>query len=328
MGWSGCEGIPHCRRGRLCCARARGSSTALPSQGRHSGRRPAHRSSLPHPSCPRRQAPHSHTRHAREGRHRTPTPVMPAQAGTALPRSSCLRRQASHSHTRHASEGRHRTPTPVMPAKAGIALPHPSCLRRQASHFHTRHACEGRHRTPTPVMPAKAGTALPHPSCLRRQAPHFHTRHACEGRHRTFIRQFCGGAFRQSKSFRLPAAAELLFSCVAKRKVTKREGHPAWRLPGILPGKSVSRGRAFRQHIPVLAKRHRHPADARCAACRPRLTAAQGTPGRAAGHRGPHSVRNRVAVAKSNPRCRRWRATRLFDVPATGRFRPKADLCT
>ncbi len=32
------------------------------------------------------------------------------------------------------------------------------------------------------------------------------------------------------------------------------------------------------------------PGNARCAACRPRLTAAQGTPGRAAGHRGPHSV--------------------------------------
>jgi len=33
---------------------------------------------------------------------------------------------------------------------------------------------------------------------------------------------------------------------VAKEKVTKEKGHPAWRLPGILPGKSVSRGRAFR----------------------------------------------------------------------------------
>jgi len=41
-----------------------------------------------------------------------------------------------------------------------------------------------------------------------------------------------------------------------------------------MPGKSVRRGRAFRQHIPVLAKRNRHPADARCAACRPRPTAA------------------------------------------------------
>ena len=70
-----------------------------------------------------------------------------------------------------------------------------------------------------------------------------------------------------------------------KRKITKEKGHPAWRLPGILPGKFVSRGRAFRQHIPVLAKRNRLPADSRYAACRPRLTAAQGTPGRAARHR-------------------------------------------
>jgi len=140
---------------------------------------------LPHPSCPRRQASHSHPRHACAGRHRTSTLVMPAKAGIALPHPSCQRRRASHSHTRHACEGRHRTSTPVMPAKAGIALPHPSCQRRQASHSHTRHACEGRHRTSTPVMPAKAGIALPHPSCLRRQASHSHTRHACEGRHRT-----------------------------------------------------------------------------------------------------------------------------------------------
>ena len=48
------------------------------------------------------------------------------------------------------------------------------------------------------------------------------------------------------KGFRPPVAAESLFSCVAKRKVTQREGHPAWRFPGIVPGKSVSRGRAFR----------------------------------------------------------------------------------
>jgi hypothetical protein len=34
--------------------------------------------------------------------------------------------------------------------------------------------------------------------------------------------------------FRPPQAAESLFSCVAKRKVTQREGHPALRLPGIL----------------------------------------------------------------------------------------------
>jgi hypothetical protein len=77
-------------------------------------------------------------------------------------------------------------------------------------------------------------------------------------------------------SFRLPAAAELLFSCVAKRKVTKREGHPAWRLPGLLPGKSVSRGRAFRTGILPVRKGTDIPVGSRCAACRPRLTAAQG----------------------------------------------------
>ena len=80
----------------------------------------------------------------------------------------------------------------------------------------------------------------------------------------------------KAKSGRSPSATESLFSCVAKRKVTKREGHPAWRLPDILSGKSVRRGRAFRQHIHVLAKRSRPPVDSRCAACRPRLTAAQG----------------------------------------------------
>jgi len=94
----------------------------------------------------------------------------------------------------------------------------------------------------------------------------------------------------QSESFRLPAAAELLLFCLSKREVTKRKRHPAWRLPGIVPGKSVSRGRAFRAGILPARKGESIHGLARCAACRPRLTAAQGTPGRAAGHRGPHSV--------------------------------------
>ena len=80
----------------------------------------------------------------------------------------------------------------------------------------------------------------------------------------------------KGKSVRSPSATESLFSCVAKRKVTKREGHPAWRLPPILGGKSVSRGRAFRQGILPWRKGIGIHADARCAACRPRLTAAQG----------------------------------------------------
>jgi len=42
-----------------------------------------------------------------------------------------------------------------------------------------------------------------------------------------------GATAFESKSFRLPSAAELLSLCVAKEKVTKEKGHPAWRLPGI-----------------------------------------------------------------------------------------------
>jgi len=71
----------------------------------------------------------------------------------------------------------------------------------------------------------------------------------------------------KGKSGRSPSATESLSLCVLKEKVTKEKEHPAWRLPGILPGKSVSRGRAFRAGI---------LGNARCAACRPRLTAAQG----------------------------------------------------
>jgi len=80
----------------------------------------------------------------------------------------------------------------------------------------------------------------------------------------------------EAKSGRSPSATELLSLCVAKEKVTKEKGHPAWRLPGILPGKSVSRGRAFRQGILPWRKGADIPVDSRCAACRPRLTAAQG----------------------------------------------------
>jgi hypothetical protein len=87
-----------------------------------------------------------------------------------------------------------------------------------------------------------------------------------------------------------------------KRKITKEKGHPAWRLPGFLPGKSVSRGRAFRTGILPVRKGVDILVDSRCAACRPRLTAAQGTPGRAAGHRGPHSAKGRRAIATAKHR--------------------------
>ena len=80
----------------------------------------------------------------------------------------------------------------------------------------------------------------------------------------------------EAKSGRSPTATESLSLCVLKEKVTKEKEHPAWRLPGILPGKSVSRGRAFRQGILPWRKGIGIHADARYAAYRPRLTAAQG----------------------------------------------------
>ena len=61
-------------------------------------------------------------------------------------------------------------------------------------------------------------------------------------------------------------AAELLFSCVAKRKVTKRECHPEAALAGLLPGKSVRRGRAFRAGILPARKGEPIHGLARCAA--------------------------------------------------------------
>src|SRR6185437_2206953 len=63
-----------------------------------------------------------------------------------------------------------------------------------------------------------------------------------------------------------------------QRNVAQREATPLGACRAA-PAKSVSRGRAFRQHIRVLAKRSRPPVDSRCAACRPRLTAAQGSEG-------------------------------------------------
>ena len=49
------------------------------------------------------------------------------------------------------------------------------------------------------------------------------------------------------------------FSLRGQRESNQRERPPRLALAGLLSGKSVSRGRAFRQHIHVLAKRHRHP---------------------------------------------------------------------
>ena len=63
---------------------------------------------------------------------------------------------------------------------------------------------------------------------------------------------------------------------MAKRKVTQREGHPGWRLPGILSGKSVRRGRAFRAGSCPREKASPSLASPAARLDRPRLTAVQG----------------------------------------------------
>ncbi len=87
---------------------------------------------------------------------------------------------------------------------------------------------------------------------------------------------FCWLSKGRSKSFRSPTALELLFSCVAKRKVTKREGHPAWRLPPIHGRQVRESGSGFSSGLLPARKGVAIPGNARCAACRPRLTAAEG----------------------------------------------------
>jgi len=79
-----------------------------------------------------------------------------------------------------------------------------------------------------------------------------------------------------ARSFRAPTAPELLSLCVAKEKVTKEKGHPGWRLPGIVPGKSVRRCRAFRPGSCPVEKARPSLASPATRPCRPRLTAAQG----------------------------------------------------
>jgi hypothetical protein len=74
------------------------------------------------------------------------------------------------------------------------------------------------------------------------------------------------------------------FSLLAQRKVTKREGTPLGACRAS-PGKSVSRGRAFRPDSCPGEKESTSVSTPACAACRPRLTAAQGYEGQERGAR-------------------------------------------
>jgi hypothetical protein len=108
--------------------------------------------------------------------------------------------------------------------------------------------------------------------------------------------------FVQSESFRPPSEGESLSLCVAKEKVTKEKGHPAWRLPPI-------HGRQVRESGPGFSTAHPCAGEKESASCRFPLRGLStpphrrtGAPGRAAGHPGPHSVRNGCAAAKAEER--------------------------
>jgi hypothetical protein len=80
------------------------------------------------------------------------------------------------------------------------------------------------------------------------------------------------------KSFRAATRPESLSLCVAKEKVTKEKGHPAWRLPGIHARQVRELGPGFSTGLLSGRKGIDIPVDARYAACRPQLAAAQGPP--------------------------------------------------
>ncbi len=180
-------------------------------------------------------------------------------------------------------------------------------------------------------MPAKTGIAL-HSS---RQTPN-----ATVGA-RSRVMLLLGATAFESKSFRLPAAAELLSLCVAthaqermrtakparraegrmpgvKRKITKEKGHPAWRLPPIHGRQVREPGPGFSTAHPCAGEKASASGNRSCVAstrasmpspCRCPLRGLStpthrrtGAPGRAARHPGAHSVRNRCAVAKAG-RC-------------------------
>ncbi len=93
-------------------------------------------------------------------------------------------------------------------------------------------------------------------------------------------------------------------------------GHPARQVRESNPGFSTGH--------PALAKRSRHPCRLPLRGLSSPPHRRTGAPGRAAGHPGPHSVRNRVAVARANAAAPRASCPRNdCRLPAkTGRSQP------
>ena len=125
-----------------------------------------------------------------------------------------------------------------------------------------------------------------------------------EGRHRTspIASQPSGQAERElSRAF----GARATFSLRAQGESNQRERAPRLALAGPratapalprrgppcprLPGKSVSRGRASRQRIPMLSKRNRRPVGSRCAVARAKSRAAEEPGGVAPDRASPRS---------------------------------------
>ena len=86
-----------------------------------------------------------------------------------------------------------------------------------------------------------------------------------------------------------------------KRKITKEKGHPAWRLPPIHGRQVREPGPGFSTGHPALAKRHRHPCRCPLRGLSAPTHRRARAPGRAAGHRGPHSVIKRRSEAEQQP---------------------------
>ncbi|HXD37826.1 MAG TPA: hypothetical protein VN624_14310, partial [Rhodanobacter sp.] len=108
----------------------------------------------------------------------------------------------------------------------------------------------------------------------------------------------------RAKSGRSPSATELLSLCVAKEKVTKREGHPASALSGHPARKVRVRATGFFDSTSCAGEKLAgipagHPAGFPTPARRYR-----GVLGKAAGHRGPHSVMKRKSKSQSQSQSR------------------------
>jgi hypothetical protein len=127
-------------------------------------------------------------------------------------------------------------------------------------------------------------------------SPH---RHSGEGRNRFCTSAFCTLASERRAFTLLRRARYLSFAC-PKEKYPRENDTPLGACRAFMPGKSVSRGRAFRQDSgncscvastrasmpsPVLTKRSRHPCRLPSGPVVPASPPHRG-PDRAAGHRG------------------------------------------